>query len=1427
MKRNLFFVFFAFLALSVHGLVYTVTVPSGTKACYIAGEMNNWTQQEMSKVDATHYTINLASATSLHKYKYCSGPAWIYEELDAAGLTISNRSYTTADIVIKWAVVYTPTAGVTYNVTVPAGTIACYIAGEMNAWVHQAMDKIDATHFKITITGATNTQKYKYCSGPDWSFEELTSGGVKVADRSYSATDVVAKWTAIWDPNATVAPISNSLIVSSGKIERYSFKRADINNRTVDVWLPAGYAATKKYAVLYMHDGQMLFDATQTWNKQEWKVDETLTQLMLNGEIKDVIVVGIWNSNNRYGEYYPEKTLDYLPATLKTQKLNDLGNDPKADEYLSFIVNDLKPFIDKTYSVNSDLSNTFIAGSSMGGLISWYALCEYPNVFGGAICMSTHWANNQMDSPSIPDSFRKHLLTKLPSSSSHSIYFDHGTIGLDANYPQHQILTDTIMRFKGYNNTNWTTKIFTGDDHNETCWANRLNVPLKFALKKTATNYDAELIQNKINVLNTHVKSSFSAQYTVYNYTIKQITPEEYQTQKPVDNLILDAGFVDVNGIINISEPTTAQQKAVFPDLTKVALYYICQKYMYEFYNTRNIPLLFKVGFPIFEAGLLPADATIKTSVTNYGGSLTSFDDINNTANFIDKKGYLIAGVFAEFMNVYKNWAYEFILQPTSTSFNTASWWFNTETKSELLADFNRYLYARFLESNENLRLKVCFETEHLKFYTTEQVRAINFPLLADSLESAYKQYSSCYETKAFEKITATTLAGCADAIIEGISCNPANPPIGGTAWSSGLHFGSTLIQQNVKDIIRLGRHELAHVFQGLFHQGIVTAWLNEGFPSFSERIPVTNENVTSSAWKQQAINALNAATQHFGHRPTYEDTKVYPTTTYWDYYHLGVILNYYIYQKGNGYTAVKDVQVNDLAAYNKMGYATKQAFLDDFYFFFDVKIQDKPVVTLLNPKMDISLTSSTVNINWTPLKADTKLNIYVSTDNKNQWNPITTGTTQTSCNWNAGTFTGSFYLKISAPDNLDLSTTYGPFTKTDLTKLNITSPILNNYVISGDTTIIKWVATTVQNIKIEYTLDNGNNWFTINSGTSTTTNMLNWIAPSELSGSCKIRITDITNAATNSTSDAFTIVKSNDVGGPYLYDKNTLLLLHLDNNLNNRSNATPNAVGDVLNLTNEASTVANLGLSYKTSSKLSVPHHANLNLTGDWTIEAWVKLISITANNNNYLFWKPGNTDAYQSNYSLEVNPWWGNVFYGYCFSALESRLGITGNSPALNEWYHVAFTRDTKKKLLQVIVHDKNRNLISQTGVNYSPIEMLVSSKDLLIGTNLNGYIDEVRISNVVRSFNATGVNELKTKNRFTLSPNPAHDILQIRYNEGLSYETKIEIFNVNGQLVHSKSFASSDKYEMNLNGIGKGIYFIKLTNKLMNETERLIIQ
>jgi hypothetical protein len=90
------------------GVTYNVTVPSGTHTCYIAGEMNGWSHVEMTKVDATHFTITVPTANTSMKYKYCSGPGWEYVETNASGVDIADRTYSSADKVVRWMQVYDP-----------------------------------------------------------------------------------------------------------------------------------------------------------------------------------------------------------------------------------------------------------------------------------------------------------------------------------------------------------------------------------------------------------------------------------------------------------------------------------------------------------------------------------------------------------------------------------------------------------------------------------------------------------------------------------------------------------------------------------------------------------------------------------------------------------------------------------------------------------------------------------------------------------------------------------------------------------------------------------------------------------------------------------------------------------------------------------------------------------------------------------------------------------------------------------------------------------------------------------------------------------------------------------------------------------------------------------------------------------------------
>lgn len=287
---------------------------------------------------------------------------------------------------------------------------------------------------------------------------------------------------------------SQEIKVSDGSIEKFdSFKSNFVDARTVAVWLPEGYSKKEKYAVLYMHDGQMLFDSTTTWNKQEWKVDEIASKLMAEKTTKKFIVVGIWNNGQkRHSEYFPQKPYeqltqiqrDTITAQLKKKGRTTAEFKPISDLYLKFLVTELKPFIDKTYSTKTDKKHTYIMGSSMGGLISMYAICEYPEIFGGAACLSTHWVGTfSAENNPIPDAFVNYLKTNLPNPKNHKIYFDYGDKTLDAMYPKFQKMVDEVMILKGFTSKSWMTKYFPGDDHSEKSWSGRLQIPLEFLMK--------------------------------------------------------------------------------------------------------------------------------------------------------------------------------------------------------------------------------------------------------------------------------------------------------------------------------------------------------------------------------------------------------------------------------------------------------------------------------------------------------------------------------------------------------------------------------------------------------------------------------------------------------------------------------------------------------------------------------------------------------------------------------------------------------------------------------------------------------------------------------------------------------------------------------------------------------------------------------
>ncbi len=272
------------------------------------------------------------------------------------------------------------------------------------------------------------------------------------------------------------------LLHAPGKLLRYeNFPSGLVPPRHVDLWLPPGYAASaaSRYPVIYMHDGQNLFLPGSSYAGVPWSVDLALVRLMDEGKIPGAIVVGLWNIGaNRWGEYLPQKPAERPEGREFAARFRDrLPGLVSSEAYLKFLVNELKPFIDATFRTLPGQPHTFVMGSSMGGLISLYALTEYPQVFGGAGCVSTHWVaggNLLVD----------YFASALPKPGKHKIYFDYGTETADAAYEPFQIRMDEKMRAAGYTfGVDWLTRKFEGAEHSERSWRERVLLPLAFLLE--------------------------------------------------------------------------------------------------------------------------------------------------------------------------------------------------------------------------------------------------------------------------------------------------------------------------------------------------------------------------------------------------------------------------------------------------------------------------------------------------------------------------------------------------------------------------------------------------------------------------------------------------------------------------------------------------------------------------------------------------------------------------------------------------------------------------------------------------------------------------------------------------------------------------------------------------------------------------------
>ncbi|HZH15130.1 MAG TPA: alpha/beta hydrolase-fold protein [Archangium sp.] len=308
-----------------------------------------------------------------------------------------------------------------------------------------------------------------------WETVEKSAKGAEISDRTHKTgmgfervSISVGAWADILS-----TPVEPTITGTVEYLRDVTPKDTTLKKRDVIIWLPAGYDkadTSRRYPVLYMHDGQNLMNAATAAFSVEWNVDETATALIATKAVEPLIIVGIYNTAERIPEY------THVPYSTY--------GGGRADDYGRFLVEELKPLIDSTYNTKPEAEYTGLAGSSLGGLVSMYLGMKYPETFSrlGVVSPSVWWADKDIVAK----------VNALPAKQPLRIWLDIGTEEAGSSTDDVETVADTVALRDALVNKGWVLdndlKYLEdeGGKHNEASWSARFGSILQYLFPRTS-----------------------------------------------------------------------------------------------------------------------------------------------------------------------------------------------------------------------------------------------------------------------------------------------------------------------------------------------------------------------------------------------------------------------------------------------------------------------------------------------------------------------------------------------------------------------------------------------------------------------------------------------------------------------------------------------------------------------------------------------------------------------------------------------------------------------------------------------------------------------------------------------------------------------------------------------------------------------------